>query len=83
MEQGKFYKQAKEIADKYNFDRVIYAGIENDCEYYMLNRAYKKGHYFGRPCVIKYTQIGNMMDVEDISEEGRAIYRLNKLHKST
>ena len=42
MEQGKFYKQAEEIAAKFNFDRVIYAGVENGYEYYRGVKQYQQ-----------------------------------------
>ncbi|MGM9803615.1 MAG: hypothetical protein ACI308_05500 [Muribaculaceae bacterium] len=83
MEQGKFYKQAEEVASANGFASATYAGIENDCEYYLLNRAYKKGHYFGRPSFIKFSKQGIYEDVDNIAEEGRALSRIRRLHKSS
>ena len=82
MEQGKFYKQAEEIAAKFNFDRVIYAGFENGYEYYRLRRN-NIPRYTGRPSVIKFSKDGVLEDVEDTAEIFRAIDRLNELYKLT
>lgn len=83
MEQGKFYKQAEKFALTNGFASATYAGVENNYEYYRLNRAYKIGKYFGRPCVIKYTQKGRRLDVEDTSEMFDALVRANELCIST
>lgn len=82
MEQGKFYKQAEEIAAKFNFDRVIYAGVENGYEYYRLRRN-NMPRYTGRPSVIKFSKDGVFKDVEDTAEIGRALSRIRRLYKSS
>ncbi len=75
MEQGKFQKQAEEYAAKVNHKKPLYAGIENNCEYYYLPRAVK-GHYLGLPSIIKYTPKGRRIDVVDIAEIFRAFDRV-------
>ena len=82
MEQGKFYKQAEKVAAESKYDIAAYAGVENGYEYYRLIR-FNMPRYTGRPSVIKFSKDGVLEDVEDTAEIGRAIYRLNELHKST
>ena len=82
MEQGKFYKKAEKFALTNGFASATYAGVENNYEYYRLRRN-NMPRYTGRPSVIKFSKDGVLEDVEDTAEIGRAIYRLNELHKST
>lgn len=80
MEQGKFYKQAEEIAVKLKYDIAAYAGVENGYEYYTLIR-FNMPRYTGRPSVIKFSKDGVYEDVEDTAEIFRANRRFNELHK--
>lgn len=80
MEQGKFYKQAKEFAKEHNFDNVMYAGIENGCEYYKLCRVIK-GHYLGQPNAIKITSKGLINSVWDAAELSRMLMRIQEIYK--
>ena len=82
MEQGKFHKQAEEIAAKLKYDLVVYAGMENGYEYYRLWRN-NMPHYTGRPSFIKFNRQGIYEDVDNIAEEGKALSRIRRLYKSS